>query len=63
MSKLNIDGYKKLEGISVNNWKCAITSSTDYSYTFLFDYMVDLDTTYGMGFFNLITINRMYQVN
>jgi len=61
MAKLNISGYKKIEGLRIGDWVCSMTSETPQIYTFLFDFHPEDEFTTYQEFFNLITIYRDYQ--
>lgn len=61
MAKLNINGYKKIEGLRLGDWKCSIVNESDLIYTFLFDFSPQSEFITYQSFFNLITIYRTYQ--
>ncbi len=61
MAKLNISGYKKIEGLRIGDWVCNMTTETPQIYTFLFDFHPEDEFTSYQDFFNLITIHRDYQ--
>ena len=61
MSKLYIDGYKKIENIRLGDWVCSICTENDNIYTFLFDFSPLSTDIEHQNFFNLIIINRNYQ--
>jgi hypothetical protein len=63
MAKLNIEGYKKIEGLRLENWVCDTASEFETIYTFLFNFSMisnnfnHLEKQYC---FNIITIHRDY---
>jgi hypothetical protein len=61
MSKLIINGYKKIEGLRFGDWECSMTTETPEIYTFLFDFVPQDEFTTHQDVFNLIIIYRNYQ--
>jgi hypothetical protein len=61
MAKLNISGYKKIEGLRIGDWVCDLTSETEQIYTFLFTVMPNDSLVEHQDFFNLVTIYRTYE--
>jgi hypothetical protein len=61
MAKLNISGYKKIEGLRIGDWVCGLTSETEQIYTFLFTFMPNDSSVEHSDFFNLVTMYRTYE--
>lgn len=60
MSKLNIEGYKKIIGLAVGDWQCMTSAETDEIYTFIFNLNTPTDTEQP-DIFNLVTLYRNYE--
>lgn len=60
MSKLNIEGYKKIIGLAVGDWQCMSASESDEIYTFIFNLDTPGDAEQP-DIFNLVTIYRNYE--
>jgi hypothetical protein len=60
MAKLNISGYKKIEGLQIGDFQCTLTGEIDELYTFSFDYSPENDYGEHQDFFILVTIYRDY---